>query len=71
MTARRLTYIRPLWQRVPPDAKAIEAFHRDMNAYAARRGWWKRVCAWIGFFALCAVCWYAIIWGAYKATEGW
>ena len=48
---------------------AMEAYHRELNAQAWRERW-KRIGAWLGFVTVCAVCWYAIIWLAYKATEG-
>ena len=69
MTAK-LSYIRPLGQQVPVDADAIEAYHRDLTAEYAWQRRWKLIGAWLGFVAVCALCWYGILYLAYKATEG-
>lgn len=63
-------YIRPIWRRIPRDPDAIRAYHRALNAPYASQRRWKLFGAWIGFVAFCALCWYGILWLAYKATEG-
>ena len=69
MTAK-LSYIRPLGLHIPLDAQAMEAYHRDLSAQYVWQRRWKLFGAWLGFVAFCALCWYAIIYAAYKVTEG-
>ena len=72
MTAKlyRMTWIRPLGRHIPVDAETMEAYHRDLNRWAERREGWKKLGVWLAMCAFCALCWYGIIWLAYKATEG-
>ena len=69
--SNRVQYIRPLGMHIPQDAAAICAYQQDVNREYAWRRRWKNLGVWLGFVAFCALCWYGILWVAYKATEGW